>query len=291
MSRMLSPILVLAAFGFASIGHRAYGVDPSRAGTTNSPSTTAFIVPSGPADPSLIPGVPGTDTTGLPPFARDRLSVTPGTYPPGTLPPGGITPQLLTTPGTPNMPSRGPRWRLGVYSQDTNIGVKILRTAPNSPADRAGLEPNDVIVNVAGYQVGIVNGQQYDCGNEFELRADSQGNCMLLVLDSRSRTVVNLPIQLESRLALITGTIAYRNRYVLPPNAVALVELREASLPGSTSGLVLGALKLTTFDRFRFSSRSSMTRSTSIRAGTSSSRRRSLPMASRCIRQFSSTQC
>lgn len=234
MLRMLTLNAVLAAIALAGICDHAYGVDPRKSGTPAAPMTTAFIVPTSPAAPAPAAGAPASATTSLP-GARDRVATSFGTT-------GGAT-QLVTTPGIPNMPSRGPRWRLGVYSQDTDIGVKILRTVPNSPADRAGLEANDIIVAVAGYQVGIVNGQQYDCGYEFEQRADSQGNCMLLVLDNRSRNLVNLPIKLESRLAKVTGTIAYRSRIFLPQNAVAVVELREAQPVGSP-GIVLGTQEI-----------------------------------------------
>jgi len=244
MLRIFTLSAGLAALTFASMSDPAYGVDPRK--TTGNPTQTAFVVPGSSAIPgapvfpgtTAIPGtfVPGaTTTTPLIPGARDRI---------GTLTPGAAGTQFISTPTTPNMPSRGPRWRLGVYSQDTDTGVKVLRTVANSPADRAGLEANDFIIAVAGYQVGIVHGQQFDCGYEFEQRADSQGNCMLLVFDSRTRNLVNLPIQLESRLAKVNGTIAYRSRIFLPQNAVAVVELRESQSAG-TQGIVLGKQEIT----------------------------------------------
>ncbi|MBL8848922.1 MAG: YbaY family lipoprotein [Planctomycetaceae bacterium] len=234
----------LAALTFASMSGPAYGVDPRKAPTN--PPQTAFVVPGAIPGTPVIPGTatfpgatiaPGTPTLTPAPLVgtRERL---------GTLTPGAAGTTFVSTPTSPNMPSRGPRWRLGVYSQDTDTGVKILRTVANSPADRAGLEANDFIIAVAGYQVGIVNGQQFDCGYEFEQRADSQGNCMLLVFDNRTRSVVNLPIQLESRLAKVNGTIAYRSRIFLPQNAVAVVELREAQSTG-TQGIVLGQQEIT----------------------------------------------
>lgn len=231
MLRMLIQSVAPAVIVVAGISHTAWGVDPARTGTTPivPRTTTAFVVPTSTS-------TPGSTSTAPIPGARDRLQVAPGL-------PGGISPRLAPSP---NMPSRGPRWRLGVYSQDTDTGVRILRTVAGSPADRAGLEPEDYIVAVEGYQVGIVNGQQFDCGNEFDLRADSQGRCMLLVHDHRNRQLVNLPIQLESRLAKITGTIAYRTNIYLPPNAVATVELREAYTGGS-QGIKLGQQEIRDF--------------------------------------------
>jgi uncharacterized lipoprotein YbaY len=240
MLRMLTLSAVLAAIGVAGISDTAYGVDPQKVGPTTTIPKTAYVLPTGPITPtSTIPApvtgtitIPAPATTTTIPGSRDRIVTTYGTT-------GAVSPSLISSPTVPGMSSRGPRWRLGVYSQDTDVGVKILRTVASSPADRAGLEPNDIIVAVAGYQVGIVNGQQYDCGYEFEQRADSQGNCMLLVLDSRNRQLVNLPIKLESRLAKVSGTIAYRNRIFLPQNAVATVELREAYNVGAP-GIAIG---------------------------------------------------
>ena len=224
MLKTLIQTAVSAVIVLAGISHMAFGVDPARIGRLPVvPTRTAYVVPTSTATPA---------TTSTIPTVRDRLSL-----------PGEFAPQLAPMPG---MPSRGPRWRLGVYSQDTEIGVRILRTVPNSPADRAGLEPEDYIVAVEGYQVGIVNGHQFDCGNEFDRRADSQGNCMLLVYDNRNGRLVNLPIKLESRLAKITGSIAYRNRIYLPQNAIATVELRE-SYNGRPQGNVLGKQEIYDF--------------------------------------------
>lgn len=235
MHRLLSLGALLPALVLGLLTNPARGVDPRKSTT---PTPTAFIVPTTPAPGTAVTPV-STSTTVPPasslPGARDRSTAVAPPASPGS----GASPLLMP----PNSPSRGPRWRIGVYSQDTEVGVKILRVVPNSPADRVGLEPEDYIVAVAGYQVGIVNGQQYDCGYEFEQRADPQGRCMLLVFDNRSRQLVNLPIQLESRLAKVTGTIAYRSRIFLPQNAMALVELREWNSNGSP-GIVFGQQRI-----------------------------------------------
>jgi uncharacterized lipoprotein YbaY len=250
MPRMLAVCAVLPAFALTLFSDSAQGVDPRKI-TVTPASTTAsndpFVLPTTPGitAPTTVVPAPTTPTaiTTTPPAAgttRDRIAVAPTT-------PGSAA--SLTSPGTapllanPNTPTRPPRWRLGVYSQDTDIGVKILRVVAGSPAERAGIEANDYIVAVAGYQVGIVNGQQFDCGVEFEQRADSQGRVMLLVQDNRNKQLVNLPIQLESRLAKVTGTIAYRNRIFLPQDAIAMVELREGNT-GPSTGITLGAQRI-----------------------------------------------
>lgn len=250
MPRMLAVCAVLPAFALTLFSDSAQGVDPRKI-TVTPASTTAsndpFVLPTTPGitAPTTVVPAPTTPTaiTTTPPATgttRDRIAVAPTT-------PGSAA--SLTSPGTapllanPTTPTRPPRWRLGVYSQDTDIGVKILRVVAGSPAERAGIEANDYIVAVAGYQVGIVNGQQFDCGVEFEQRADSQGRVMLLVQDNRNKQLVNLPIQLESRLAKVTGTIAYRNRIFLPQDAIAMVELREGNT-GPSTGITLGAQRI-----------------------------------------------
>ena len=132
-------------------------------------------------------------------------------------------------PGTPTGPTSR-RWRLGVYSKDTEVGVRIVQVVPNSAAARARLEPEDVIVSVNGYQVGYVNGALYDCSTEFERRADKDGWVSILVQNNRDRSLVNVPLQLESRLQRIQGTLGLDPRS-LPQNAMVQVELREIVRP------------------------------------------------------------
>jgi putative lipoprotein len=131
-------------------------------------------------------------------------------------------------PGLPvNPQQRRNRWRLGVYSTDTDTGVKVVEVVPNSPAHRVGLEPNDTIITVNGFQVGFVGGEHFDTGSEFDRLADDDGNVVLLVRNQRNGQLVNVPIQLESRFSSLQGTIGYRERLQLPQDAVCTVELRE----------------------------------------------------------------
>lgn len=143
-----------------------------------------------------------------------------------------VAPQLIQ-PELTSPSARTPKWRLGVYSKDLDTGVRIMQVVPNSAAERAGLEVDDVIVAVNGYQVGYVNGELYDCAFEFERHADQDGWVQMLVQNNRDRQLVLLPVQLDSRLEKITGTIAYRDRRRLPNGAVATVELREMLRAGA----------------------------------------------------------
>ena len=207
----------------------ALAVDPQRPGSSqyqsNYPasSTGTYYNPAmnslpGVVTPNLYPG------TGV--YDRDRLNV-PGTINVPVPDPSRINPNL--NPGS----AQQPKWRLGVYSKDTETGVRIIQVVQGGSAARAGLEPNDTILAVNGFQVGYVNGTLYDTSSEFERLADRNGWVMLLVLDNRNRNLVNLPVQLDSRLSRLTGSIAYRDQYQLPTSAMAIVELKEIVRPGA----------------------------------------------------------
>ncbi len=238
---------LLATIVFASIDP-AWAIDPVQQGITNpSGSAAGSSIPvrpitttSTPTNPSLInpalvnPAIitsplPGTGVTD-----PGRTRIAPGTqFPTGA--PGTIAnPLIQPQPGTPvvSQPLRN-RWRLGVYSTDTDAGVKIVEVVPNSPAFRVGLEPNDTIVTVNGFQVGFVGSEHFDTGSEFDRLADDNGNVVLLVRNQRNGTLVNVPIQLESRFSSLSGSIGYRERAQLPQDAVCTVELREVSRPNA----------------------------------------------------------
>jgi len=139
-----------------------------------------------------------------------------------------LNPLINPTP-TPN---QQPRWKLGVYSKDTDTGVRIIQVVNGSAANRAGLEANDTIISVGGYQVGYVNGQLYDCATEFERSANDQGWVSMLVMDSRTSRLRNLPVQLESRYSRLQGSIQLNGYSQLPPGSYAVVELQEVLRPG-----------------------------------------------------------
>lgn len=56
----------------------------------------------------------------------------------------------LVSRGRTSMPARP--W-LGIYSEETNGGLRVARVADEGPAARAGIESGDVILNVADKQV------------------------------------------------------------------------------------------------------------------------------------------
>ena len=122
-------------------------------------------------------------------------------------------------------------YKLGITPRNTDTGVQILQVAAGSVAQRAGLEPNDVIVNVAGYQVGLVGGRLYDIGDELAKRVDSRGRVSLLVRNSRDGKLINVPVQFTSSLWTISGEIATSDRVNPGPNAVVTVRLLDVTRP------------------------------------------------------------
>ena len=130
-------------------------------------------------------------------------------------------------PSQPDQPQQLQRWRLGIFPENTDTGVLLTEIVHGSAAQRAGLEVDDRIISVHGYQVGYVDGTLYDSGTEFERSADSQGWVRMLVQNNRDGKLMNLPIRLDPRQEAITGTVAYRDQSALPRDATMTVELRE----------------------------------------------------------------
>lgn len=129
------------------------------------------------------------------------------------------------------------RWQLGVTGKDTETGIVVERVIANSAAARAGLERDDVIITVNGYQVGFVDGILFDLGEELQQHADVNGVVTMLIQNRRGRRLENVRVQLDQanrgpNRSIITGTVFYRERIALPPRCVLSVELVERSRSG-----------------------------------------------------------
>lgn len=93
----------------------------------------------------------------------------------------------------------GDRWVLGVTTQTNSTGVRVRSVMPGSPASRVGLERDDVIVTVDGFQVGRVGPRNYPLGEELQFRAGRRGDVLLLVQNRRNDQLLALPVQLTRR--------------------------------------------------------------------------------------------
>lgn len=131
----------------------------------------------------------------------------------------------------PPGPKPSGTYKLGITPRNTDTGVQILQVSAGSVAQRTGLEPNDIIVNVAGYQVGLVGGRLYDIGDELAKRVDSRGRVSLLVRNSRDGKLINVPVQFTSALWSISGEISSADRVNPGPNAVVTVRLIDITRP------------------------------------------------------------
>lgn len=248
MKRISFAATALSAALFCSL---ADAVVTTRPGGTTPNNTTTQPQPVSPFNPMALPGQDFFNNLGgrndqfltpdlyNTPFFPSSGTVTPSfenrTVPnpvPSTIPNDPNSRNRVTTPvdprfQPPNQTQSQRKWRLGVYSKDTDTGVLIMDVVRGSAAERAGLEINDRIIAINGYQVGYVNGQLFDCTTEFERNADSDGWVNMLVQNFRDRQLLNVPVQLESRFSKISGSVALQNRQNLPADAVVNVELQE----------------------------------------------------------------
>jgi putative lipoprotein len=130
----------------------------------------------------------------------------------------------------PSMPAPG-AFKLGIYGRNTETGVQVTQVLPSSVAQRAGLETGDVIVNVAGYQVGLLEGRLFDLGDELARRVDGFGRANLLVRNRRDGQLVNVRVQFTPAWRVISATIQTRDRVPLPSTAVLKLRLLDITRP------------------------------------------------------------
>ncbi|MCC7337376.1 MAG: YbaY family lipoprotein [Pirellulaceae bacterium] len=123
------------------------------------------------------------------------------------------------------------RWRLGVSGQNRDTGVLVNNVSNNSAAARARIEVGDLIVNVGGFQVGMVAGRVYDLAEEINRRADPNGSVTLIIQDHRSGQLASVPIQLDNPNTLLVGTVNYRDGYALPADAIVTVQIENVTRP------------------------------------------------------------
>ena len=116
-------------------------------------------------------------------------------------------------------------WKIGVYLQNTDVGAIVTSVAPGSAGEQAGLEPNDIIVAVAGSRIGNFDNRIVELADEVRRNADQSGRVSLLVLDNRQRTLRSLPISMNSTSTALTGAVATRDRTSLPFGATLTVKL------------------------------------------------------------------
>ncbi len=150
-------------------------------------------------------------------------------YPSQNVPPGFPTTLPSTNPqwGSGSITGRPQDWTLGVALDNLDTGAIVRQVNPGSPAQRAGLEPNDIIIAIGGVQVGLVEGRLNDVGEQLRRSADPNGRVRALVLDGRSSRLQNIDISLESASTAIAGVATIRGSANLPYGSLLRVKTRK----------------------------------------------------------------
>lgn len=116
---------------------------------------------------------------------------------------------VSVNPAAPAQPSRVPgAYTLGIMARNTPAGVEVVSAQPGSVALASGIQPGDVIVTVAGYQVGYVGDRLYDVTDEITRRVNAAGQVPLLVRNGRTGALAPLVVQYGARSrCTITGVL------------------------------------------------------------------------------------
>jgi len=124
--------------------------------------------------------------------------------------------------------------KLGIYSRNTPTGVVVTSVVPGSAAQQSGIEAQDTIIAVGGYQVGVVDGRTFDIAEELARRVDAQGRVTLLVQNHRNAQLINIPVQFSSSYSTnrtVVGTVNTGSRELALPGSLLTVRLIDASFP------------------------------------------------------------
>ena len=124
----------------------------------------------------------------------------------------------------------GGRYVLGINVRNWPSGVEVVSVQPGSVAQRAGLEPGDVIVTVGGFQVGFVGDRLNDLGDEIARRIDGYGRVVLLVRNHRSGGLVTVPVQFGAvGSRAVIGRVAVQPPMATPATAVVTVRVLDVT--------------------------------------------------------------
>jgi uncharacterized lipoprotein YbaY len=126
-------------------------------------------------------------------------------------------------------------FKLGIYSRNTSTGVVVSNVVPGSVAQQSGIEAQDIIVAVNGYQVGVVNGRTYDIADELARRVDAQGRANLLVQNHRDSRLVNIPVQFFGSSpgfgTSVFGSANTGNRNLVQPGMMLIARIVDVTYP------------------------------------------------------------
>jgi uncharacterized lipoprotein YbaY len=120
---------------------------------------------------------------------------------------------------------------LGIMAKNTPTGVEVVSVNPGSVAQASGLQAGDTIINVAGYQVGMVGDRLYDVGDEVARHVNAAGQVPLLVRNGRTGGLVTIPAQFGTASRAINGVLNAPQGLQVPPTSVITVRLLDVTEP------------------------------------------------------------
>jgi len=120
---------------------------------------------------------------------------------------------------------------LGIMARNTATGVEIVSVNPGSVAQASGLQAGDTIINVAGYQVGMVGDRVYDVGDEVARHINAAGQVPLLVRNGRTGALTAIPAQFGTASRAINGVLNAPQGLQVPPTSVITVRLLDVTEP------------------------------------------------------------
>ena len=120
---------------------------------------------------------------------------------------------------------------LGIMAKNTPTGVEVVSVNPGSVAQASGLQAGDTIINVAGYQVGMVGDRLYDVGDEVAKHVNTAGQVPLLVRNGRTGALVTIPAQFGTASRAINGVLNVPQGLQVPPTSVITVRLLDVTEP------------------------------------------------------------
>lgn len=134
----------------------------------------------------------------------------------------------VVTAGTATPPRPAP---LGIMARNTATGVEVISVNPGSVAQASGLQAGDTIVNVAGYQVGMVGDRLYDVGDEVARHLNTAGQVPLLVRKGANGALVTVPTQFTAASRAINGVLNAPQNLQVPSTSVITVRLLDVTEP------------------------------------------------------------
>jgi len=133
-------------------------------------------------------------------------------------------------PTAPAVPRPAPL-PLGIMARNTANGVEVVNVNPGSVAQASGLQAGDTIINVAGYQVGMVEDRLYDVGDEVARHLNASGQVPLLVRNGRTGALATMPAQFGTASRAISGVLNAPQGLQVPSTAVITVRLLDVTEP------------------------------------------------------------